>query len=66
MKSLIAVALIFLLFVLGCGMMSNIIKKNSTNFSPYQGKLSDLLPLVQQMHEAARQSAAAQQRPEAA
>jgi hypothetical protein len=29
-------------------------------------KLADLLPLVQQMHEAARANAAARQRPEAA
>ncbi|MGI8467913.1 MAG: hypothetical protein ACR2N3_05620 [Pyrinomonadaceae bacterium] len=44
MKSIIPVAFIFLLLVLGCGQMSNIAKKSSTNFNPYQGKLSELLP----------------------
>lgn len=43
MKSLVPVALIFLLLVLGCGQLKNNISRSSSSFNPYQGNLSDLL-----------------------
>jgi hypothetical protein len=43
MKSIIPVALIFLMLVLGCGNFKNLSQK-SVQKNPYQGKLSDLLP----------------------
>lgn len=43
MKSLVSVSLIFLLLVLGCGQLKNKISRNSSNFDPYKGSLSDLL-----------------------
>ena len=43
MKSIIPVTLIFLLLVLGCGQLKNSISRNSSNFDPYKGSLSDLL-----------------------
>lgn len=43
MKSLVPVALIFLLLVLGCGRLKDNISRNSSSFDPYKGGLSDLL-----------------------
>lgn len=43
MKSIIPVALIFLLFVLGCGRLKDNISRNSSSFNPYKGSLSELL-----------------------
>ena len=43
MKSLVSVALIFLLLVLGCGRLKDNISRNSSSFDPYKGSLSDLL-----------------------
>jgi len=40
MKTIIPVALIWLLLVLGCG---NIVKRNFASFDPYKGGLSELL-----------------------
>jgi hypothetical protein len=42
-KSIIPVALIFLLLVLGCGRLKDNISRNSSSFDPYKGSLSDLL-----------------------
>ena len=43
MKNIIPVALIFLVFVLGCGQLQNRMSRNSSSFDPYKGSLSDLL-----------------------
>lgn len=43
MKSIIPVALIFLMLVVGCGNFKNLSQK-SVQKNPYQGKLADLLP----------------------
>lgn len=43
MKSLVPVALIFLVLVVGCGQLKNRISRSSSSFDPYQGNLSDLL-----------------------
>ncbi len=43
MKSIIPVALIFLIVVLGCGNFKNLSQKSASK-NPYQGKLADLLP----------------------
>lgn len=43
MKSLMFVALIILPLVLGCGIMKNAVQRNSTDFNPYKGSLTDLL-----------------------
>jgi len=42
-KSLIPVALVFLMLVLGCGQMKNITERNFSDFNPYKGSVSDLL-----------------------
>ena len=43
MKSLTPIALIFLVFVLGCGHFKNNFRRSFTNFDPYKGSLSELL-----------------------
>lgn len=43
MKSIIPVALIFLLLALGCGRLKDNISRNSSSFDPYKGSLSELL-----------------------
>lgn len=43
MKQIIPVALIFLLFVMGCGQLSNRMSRSSSSFDPYKGSLTNLL-----------------------
>jgi hypothetical protein len=43
MKKLIPVALVFLMFILGCSVFKNIASRNFTDFDPYKGGLSELL-----------------------
>lgn len=43
MKSLVPVALIFLVLVVGCGRLKDNISRNSSSFDPYKGSLSELL-----------------------
>jgi len=43
MKSIIPVALIFLLLVLGCGRLKDNISRSSSSFEQYKGSLSELL-----------------------
>src|SRR5215210_305474 len=44
MKNLFPSLLVLLLVVLGCGTFSKNFKRSSTNFDPYGGSLSELLP----------------------
>ncbi len=44
MKNLIPCLLILLLFALGCGTFVKNFKRSSTNYDPYGGSLSELLP----------------------